>query len=93
MLRSNVFVSEDGQLHVAHLILDYKPLSRIFQDAGQALRVGNPKLAKIDVSKPGFLAQRDLLPVELPIQCVPQEVAVLREETDSAQLSLEAKID
>ena len=34
LLRSEIFVSEDGQLQAAHLILDYKPLSRIFQDVG-----------------------------------------------------------
>ena len=28
--RSEVFVSEDRQLRAAHLVLDYKPLSRIF---------------------------------------------------------------
>ena len=39
------------------------------------------------------MAQRDLPPVELPIQRVPQEVASLREEIASTPLSLEAKID
>nr|XP_023901374.1 uncharacterized protein LOC112013222 [Quercus suber] len=56
LLRLEIFASEDGQLRVAHLILDYEPLSCIFQDTSQALRAGNPKLARIDVSKPGFLA-------------------------------------
>ena len=45
LLRLEVFVSEDGQLQVAHLILDYEPISRIFQDVGQVLKAGNPKLA------------------------------------------------
>ena len=45
LLRLEVFVSEDGQLQVAYLILDYEPISRIFQDVGQALKAGNPKLA------------------------------------------------
>ena len=30
LLRSEIFVSEDGQLQAALLILDYEPLSRIF---------------------------------------------------------------
>ena len=34
LLRSKIFVSEDGQLRVAPLILDYGPLSRAFQDVG-----------------------------------------------------------
>ena len=93
LLRSEILVSEDGQLRAAHLILDYEPISRIFQDAAQALRAGSSRLARIDVSKPGFLAWRDLPPVQLPIRYVPQEVAILREETASVQLSLEVEID
>lgn len=30
LLRSEIFVSEDGQLRVTHLILDCVPISRIF---------------------------------------------------------------
>ena len=30
LLRSEIFVSEDGQLRAAYLILDYEPISRIF---------------------------------------------------------------
>ena len=56
LLRSEIFISEDRQLRVVHLILDYEPLSNIFQDAGQAIRTGDPKLACIDVSMPDFLA-------------------------------------
>ena len=38
LLRSEIFVSEDNQL--------YEPLSRIYQDIGQVLRVGNPVLLR-----------------------------------------------
>ena len=34
LLRLKIFVSEDEQLCAAHLILDFEPISRIFQDAG-----------------------------------------------------------
>ena len=34
LLRLEIFISEDRQLQAVHLILDYKPLSRIFQDVG-----------------------------------------------------------
>ena len=67
LLRSEIFASEDGQLRAAHLILDYEPLSRIFQDVSQTLRAINPKLARIDNSKPGFLARRDLSPIVLQV--------------------------
>ena len=42
LLRSKVFISEDRQLHAAPLILDYEPLSRTFQDLGQAIKAGDP---------------------------------------------------
>ena len=67
LLRSEIFVSEDKQLQAASLILDYEPLSRIFQDVGQAIRAGSPRLAQIDISKPGFLARGDLPPIPCPI--------------------------
>ena len=86
-------MSEDGQLRAAHLILDYEPLSRIFQDIGQAIRAGSPRLARVDVSKPGFLAQRDLPPVQPPIQRILQGVVASRKEIDSTHSSLETEID
>ena len=76
LLRSETFVSEDNQLRAAHLILDYEPLSRIYQDAGQALRIGNPQLAREDISKSGFLARWDLPPVVLPTQQILPQFAI-----------------
>ena len=93
LLRSEVFISEDKQLRAVHLILDYKPLSRTYQDAGQAIRAGDPRLACIDVSVPGFLAWTDLPLVELPLQRSPREVAALKEEIASPRLSFEAEIN
>ena len=68
-------------------------LSHAFMDVGQAIRVGSPLLARIDVSKPSFLARRDLPPIQPPTQCVLQEVVVLGEGIDSSHSSLEAEID
>ena len=76
LLRPEIFVSEDNQLRAAHLILGYEPLSRIYQDIGQALRAGNPQFAQIDISKPGFLARQDLPPVVLPTQQNPPQFAI-----------------
>ena len=73
--------------------MDYEPLSRIFQDVGQAIRARSSRLARIDDSKPRFLAQRDLPSVQLPTQRILQGVAALREEIASTHLSLEAKIN
>jgi len=105
LLRSEIFLSEDGQLRAAHLILDYKPLSRIFLDVGQAIMVESSRLARIDVSKPRFLARRDLPSITLPIpqnlppvalplpQIVPEVAAIPEEGIASSRLSLEEEID
>ena len=93
LLRFEIFVSEDKQLRFAPLILDYEPLSRALVDAGQAIKTGSPRLARIDVSKLGFLAQRDLPPVQLPAQHALPEAVVPGEGADSLHSSLEDQID
>ena len=92
-------------MRAAHLILGYEPLSLTFLDVGQSIRVGSTRLSQIDVSKPGFLARRDLPLITLPILQNPQPVAQLppqdnpgaaafvEEETESSCLSLEEEID
>ena len=67
VLQSEIFMSEDRQLRVVHLILDFEPISKVFQEIGHAIRVGDPRINRIDVSKPDFLARDDLPPVRLPI--------------------------
>ena len=67
LLRSQIFVNDDGQLRAAHLILDYKPLSRSFLDVSNAIKANDYRLARIDVSRPNFLAPYDLPPVDHPI--------------------------
>ena len=93
LLRSKIFVSEDGQLCAAPLILDYEPLSHALVDAGQAIRAGSPRLARIDVSIPGFLARRDLPPIQLPAQRVLLAKVVPGEGADSSHSSLKVQID
>ena len=67
LLRSQIFVNDDRQLRASYLILDYEPLSRSFQDVGNAIRTNDYRLARIDVSRPHFLAPHDLSPVNHPI--------------------------
>ena len=88
-----MFVSEDRQLQTVHLILDFKPLSDNFQDVVHTIKTGDPQLARIDISMPGFLAQEDLPPVELPLHRSPREVATPKEETASSRMSHETEID
>ena len=71
LLRSEIFVSEDRQLRAVHLILDFEPISRVFQEIGHAIRAGDPRINRIDVSKPNFLAREDLPLVRLPVQQIP----------------------
>ena len=76
LLRLEIFVSKDRQLRATPLILDYEPLSRTFQDVGQAIKADSPRLGQIDISKPGFLARKDLPPVPRPIPQNPLPVAL-----------------
>ena len=94
LLRSEIFVSEDRQLRAVHLILDFQPISEIYQDVGNAIRASDPRLSQIVVSRPNFLARADLPPVALPLpQILPEVAAVPEEEIASSHLSLEKEID
>ena len=96
-------MNDNGQLRVAHLILDYEPLSRTFQEVNNAIKANDYRLARIDVSRPHFLASHDLLPVDhpipqgvplaaQPIQQVPLGIAIAEEGIASSS-SLEEEID
>ena len=103
LLRSQIFVNDNGQLCAIHLILDYEPISRTFLDVGNSIRANDHRLARIDVSRPGFLAPHNLPPVDHPIpqgipfaaqplQQVPLGQAIVEEGAASSS-SLEEKID
>ena len=86
-------MSEDGLLRAVHLILDFEMLLDAFQDVGNAIKVGDPRLFRIDVSVPGFLTRKDFPLIELPFfRALPKAVAP-REEIASSRLSLEKEID
>ena len=98
-------MSEDLQLRAIHLILDFEPISRVFQEIGHAIRAGDPWINRIDVSKLDFLAWEDLPPVRLPVQQIPPPLIIplqqvpleasvaAEEEIASSRLSLEGEID
>ena len=96
-------MNNDGQLRAIYLILDFEPISRSFLDVGNSIRADDHRLARIDVSRPGFLAPYDLPPVDHPIpqgiplaaqplQQVPLRKAIIGEGTASSS-SLEQEID
>ena len=93
VLRSEVFVSEDRQLRVIHLILNFEPLSNKFQDVGHAIRAGDPRICRIDVTVPRFPVRENVVPVELPPQLALPEAVAPREKTAFSHLSLEEEID
>ena len=83
--------------------MDFKPISRSFLDVGNSTRADDHRLARIDVSRPNFLATYDLPPVDHPIpqgiplaaqplQQVPLGEAIIGEGTASSS-SLEQEID
>ena len=98
-------MSKDRQLRAIHLILDFEPISKVFQEIGHAIRVGDPQINRIDISRLDFLARDDLplvrLPIHqippplvIPLQQVPLEATVAAEEKiASSWLSLEEEID
>ena len=45
VLRAEMFLSQDKQLRVVHLILNFKPLSDKFQDVSHAIKASDPRLA------------------------------------------------
>ena len=92
-------------MRAVHLILDFEPISKVFQGISHAIRARDPRINRIDVSRPDFLACDDLPPVRLPIhqiphplviplQQVPLEATIAAEkEIESSWLSLEEEID
>ena len=55
VLRFEIFVHRDGQLHVSHLILDVDSMYSTWQPFSQALIVDSPLLSYIDVRHANFL--------------------------------------
>ena len=102
LLRSEIFVSEDGQLRFIPLILGYTSKSEP-QPRGNAITLGDRRLNRIDVARKTFLAPFDLNPVPhpnpqgipplvQPIQQVPLQT-VAEERVASSTPSLDEQID
>ena len=63
-------------MRAIHLILDFEPISKIFQEIGHAIRAGDPQINRIEISRPDFLARDDLPPVRLPIHQIPPSLVI-----------------
>ena len=55
ILRSEIFLNKDGQLHAAHIILGYKPIFSNFQSPKHLIKAKDPRLLLIDIVVPRFL--------------------------------------
>ena len=55
ILNAEMFVHTNGQLRVAHLILDYIPISKSFQAPKCVIKARDPQLQRISVIAPSFL--------------------------------------
>ena len=76
------------------MILDFEPISEIYQEISHAIRAGDSRLARIYMSIPNFLAREHLSSVILPLQrALPEAAVIPREEIASSPLSLEEEID
>ena len=94
LLRSEIFVSEDQQLRAVHIILDFEPISRTFQEIGHAIQAQDPRINHINVSKPDLLARDDLPPVILPIQQIHHPLVIpLQQVPLEAPVAAEEEIE
>ena len=55
ILRSKIFIHSDGQLQVAHVILEFTPISTLFQAPNHSIKARYLGLALIDVLVKGFI--------------------------------------
>lgn len=55
ILESEIFLHTDRQLHAAHVILRYTPISTCFQSLKNVMKAKDPQFAKIDVVIKGFI--------------------------------------
>ena len=60
ILRSEIFLHMNGQLHVTHIILEYKPISSSFQSPKNVIKAKDPWLHQISIAVPVFLTKPPL---------------------------------
>ena len=88
VLRFEIFLHQDGQLHVVHVILGFTPISNCFQISKHVIKARDSRLALVDVAIEGFISKpppegtqvvklptfEDPQPVELPTFENPQPI-------------------
>ena len=74
ILKAEVFVHSDGQLRVAHLILGYTPISKIYQAPKCIIKANDPRLHRISVATLGFLITSLILDGTLTTDPIPEGI-------------------
>ena len=74
LLRLEIFVSKDRQLRATPLILDYEPLSRTFQDVGQAIKADSPRLGRLTFQSQDFWLGRIFLQFRGQFHKIPSQL-------------------
>ena len=89
VLKAEIYVNEtDGQLRVAHLILDYTPLSFAFQAPKCVIRAHDPRLHRISVAYKGFIVPEGIPLPQYTSRTEPLFVANISVGVSSSQLTL-----
>ena len=57
ILKSEIFLYQDGQLWVVHVILGFMPISNHFQSPKNVIKAKDPRLALIAVAVLGFFTK------------------------------------
>ena len=78
-MKAELFIHTDGQLRVAHLILDYILILFSFQALKCQIKARDPRLHLINVAMPGFLnpgsGPQGVLKIESLLQCKAEDEA------------------
>ena len=99
ILKAEVFVHINSQLRVAHLILDYIPISKSFQAPKCIIKARNPRLHQISVAALDFLTTNPIPEGTLTITPIPEGIPrvalpsqhIVEEEATSSQLATKEK--
>ena len=55
VLRSEIFLNQDGELQAVHVILGFKPITTRFQVSKHVIKAKDQRLALVDVAVEGFI--------------------------------------
>ena len=74
ILKAEVFIHSEGQLRVAHLILDYTPISKSYQASKCVINAKDPRLHRISIVASGFLIAGPILEGMLTTNPIPEGI-------------------